>query len=115
VHQFRFRAVITLDLAKPRPGALHPPAQQYQNHTRALMILAAPLRYAGSARYFPAETCWDSAGPLHPGDRAWVTFTVTDDEAGDYFGAGQQFTLWSGGEVGHGTVARRVFTDNSPS
>ena len=44
-----------------------------------------------------------------------MTVTVTDDEAGGYFEAGQQFTLWSGGEVGHGTVARRVFTDNSPS
>jgi hypothetical protein len=115
VHQFRFRAVITLDPAKPRPGALHPPAQQFSSHTHALMVLARPLRYAGSARHFTAETCWDSEGPLRAGDRAWVTVTVTDDEAGGYFEAGQQFILWSGGEVGHGTVARRVFTDNSPS
>jgi hypothetical protein len=44
-----------------------------------------------------------------------VTVTVTDDDADGYFDAGQEFTLRSGGEVGHGTVARRVFTDNSPS
>jgi len=115
MHQFRFRAVITLDPQQPRPGALHPLAQQYQNHTHALMIMAGPLRYAGSDRCFPAETCWDSAGPLRQGDRAWVTVTITDDDASAYFDAGQRFTLWSGGEVGHGTVARRVFTENSPS
>jgi hypothetical protein len=44
VRQFRFRALVTLDPVEPRPGALHPPARQYPNHTRALVILALPLR-----------------------------------------------------------------------
>jgi hypothetical protein len=28
--------------------------------------------------------------------------------------AGQRFTLWSGGDIGHGTVTREVFTEYSP-
>ncbi len=44
-----------------------------------------------------------------------VTVTVTDDEAGEFFEAGQRFTLWSGGDVGHGTISRRVFTEYGPS
>jgi hypothetical protein len=114
VRRFRFRALIMLDPAAPRPAALHPPAGQYPNHTHGLMIQAHSPQ-TGLARYFPAELCWDSEQPLHPGDRAVVTITVTDDEAGAFFGAGQRFTLWSGGDVGRGVVSRRVFTDNSPS
>jgi len=79
------------------------------------MIRARPLRNAGSSRIFPAELCRGSEEPLHPGDRAEVTIAVTDDEARAFFDAGQRFTLWSGGEVGHGTISRRVFTENSPS
>jgi hypothetical protein len=79
------------------------------------MVRACPLHNAGSARYFPAETCWDSEQPLHPGDRAWVTIMVTDDQASAYLDAGQRFTLWSGGDVGHGVIARKVYTQYSPS
>jgi len=110
-----FRAVITLDPTVPRPAAQHPPAREYLNHTRALVVRARPLRNAGSVRYFPAEICWDSGQPLHPGDRAWVTVTVTDEDAGAYFDAGQSFILWSGGDVGHGIIARKVYTRYSPS
>lgn len=115
MRQFRFRALITLDRAEPRPSALRPPARQYPNHTRALMIEARPLRGIGGSRYFPAELSWDSERPLHPGDRAVVTITVTDGEARAFFDAGQRFTIWSGGDVGHGVISRRVFTGNSPS
>ena len=79
------------------------------------MIRVRPLRNAGSIRYFPAEISWDRGQWLHPGDRAWVTVTVTDDDAGAYFDAGQRFTLWSGGDVGHGLIARKVYTQYSPS
>lgn len=114
MRQFRFRALIALDASGPRHAGLRPAAQQYANHTHALMILARPLRNAAAARYFPAEICWDNEGPLRPGDHAEVTITVTDDEAGAFFDAGQRFTLWSGGDIGHGTISRRVFTDNGP-
>ena len=44
-----------------------------------------------------------------------MTARVSDDEADAFLEAGQRFTLWSGGKVGHGTVYRRVFTDYGPS
>ena len=116
MRQFRFRVLITLDPVEPRPGELHPRAQQYPCHTRSLMILAEPLRAGvGPARCLPAEFWWDSEQPLHPGDHALVTARVSDDEADAFLDAGQRFTLWSGGQVGHGTVCRRVFTDYGPS
>lgn len=115
VRQARFRALIRLFPAEPRPGSLHPAAAQYLNHTHALMIRIRPLRNAGSTRIFPSEICWDGEGPMHPGDSAVVTVTVTDDEAGAFFAAGQRFTLWSGGDVGYGTISRKVYTEYSPS
>ena len=55
MHRFRFRAVITLDPQEPRPGALHPLASQYRNHTHALMIKASPLRYGGLGPLLPGR------------------------------------------------------------
>lgn len=108
-----FRAVITLDPAESRPAALHAPAQQYPNPTRALVARSPPAAQRRLRPVLPGGDLWDSGQPLHPGDRAWVTVTVTDD--GAYFDAGQRFALWSGGDVGHGTIARKVYTQYSPS
>lgn len=116
MRQFRFRALITLDPVEPRSGGLHRPPRQYPNHTRALVIMARPLRDdTGAARPLPAEIWWDGDEPLRPGDHAVVTAMVSDEQADAFLGAGQRFTLWSGGVVGHGTVSRRVFTDYGPS
>ena len=65
-------------------------------------------------RYFPAELSWDDGQPLHPGDRAEVTITMTDDEACEFFGCGQRFSLWNGSDIGHGTISRRVYTEYGP-
>lgn len=93
-----------------------PPAKQYPSHTRALLIQALPLRAdAGPARCLPAEIWRDDEEPLRPGDHSLVTARVSDDHANAFRYAGQQFTLWSGGEVGHDTIYRRVFADYSPS
>jgi hypothetical protein len=116
VRQFRFRALITLDPVEPRSGNLCPRLRQYPSHTRALMIVARPLRAdTGAARPLPAEIWWDGDEPLRPGDHAAVTAMVSDEQADAFLGPGQRFTLWSGGVVGHGTVSRRVFTDYGPS
>jgi len=116
VRQFRFRALVTLDPVEHRSGAVHPPERQYPSHTRALMILARPLRAdVGPARLLPAEIWRDGEEPLRAGDRVVVTARVCDDQADAFLEAGQRFTLWSGGSVGHGTVFRRVFTDYGPS
>lgn len=116
MRQFRFRALITLDPAGLCPGGPGPPVRQYPNRTRALMIVAMPLRGgAGPSRCFPAKIWWDGDEPLHPGDHAIVTARVADDQVGLFLGTGQRFTLWSGGEVGRGTVYRAAFTGSGPS
>jgi hypothetical protein len=120
LRQLRFRALITLDPAGTRsaparrPSRPSPSDQGYLNHTHALMVQAPRLRSPGGTRIFPAEICWDDGQPLRPGDHAEVTITVTDDEAPDFLGAGQRITLWSGADVGHGTITRRVFTQYGP-
>ena len=114
----RFRALIALDPAGTRSmlpsRPMRRPAQCYLNHTHALMVQAARLHSPGRTRIFPAEICWDDGEPLYPGDRAEVTITVIDDEAPDFLDGGQRITLWSGGDVGHGTITRRVFTEYGP-
>jgi hypothetical protein len=69
----------------------------------------------GGCRYFETEICWDGEAPLLPGDQAVVTLTVTDGDAAAFLATGPPFTLWSGGDVGHGTITRRVFTEHGPS
>jgi hypothetical protein len=116
VQQIRFRALITLDPAWAHPGTpLHPAADQYPNHTHALVVRAQIPRQLGGDRSFPAVICWDDDQPLHPGEHAVVTITVRDDKADAFFEAGQRFALWSGEDVGSGVVSRRVFSDYIPS
>lgn len=120
MRQVRYRAVIALDSAGER--AVKAAAgtdvaeipRQYRSHTRGLMVRAPSLSLPARSRSFPAELCWDDEVPLHPGDRHVVTITVTDDDAPAFLDAGQHITLWDGGEVGHGTISRQVFTEYGP-
>ena len=116
--QMRFRALIALDPAGTRSALpsrpSRRPGQGYLNHTHALMVQAPRLRSPGGTRIFPAEICWDDEVPLYPGDHAEVTITVIDDEAQEFLDGGQRITLWAGGNVGHGTITRRVFTEYGP-
>jgi hypothetical protein len=136
MRQVRYRAVIALDPALPGtprhiPVTRHPfpvipypnsrvpepalPEGVYLSHTHELMLRSESRLKPGAYRTFSAELCWDDEeNPLHPGDRHVVTVTLTDDDAPGYFGAGQPFTLWSGRDVGHGTISRRVFSEHGP-
>ena len=107
--QVRYRALIALDAVPLRPGG-----GEYHNHTHRLMVHAHGVSEPDHIRYFPAELSWDDERILHPGDRAEVTITMTDDEADAFFGAGQRFSLWSGRDVGHGMISRRVFNEYGP-
>jgi hypothetical protein len=110
MRQVRYRALIALDAIPRQPGAL-----EYHNHTHALMIRAHCLARPSYARCFPAELSWEEdERPLHPGDRAEVTITMIDDEAPAFFDCGQRFSLWSGDDIGHGTISRRVYTEYGP-
>ena len=119
--QVRYRALIALDSVPAEPDALSMPntprmrkRRHYPNHTHALMVRAQCLSKPGYARCFPDELSWEDERPLHPGDRAEVTITMTDDEVAEFFGAGQRFSLWNGTDIGHGTISRRVFTEYGP-
>jgi hypothetical protein len=123
MRQVKYLALIALDPVPARPDALAMPKRaktrvprQYANHTHALMVRAQSLASPGYTRCFPAELSWDDEGPLHPGDRAEVTITMTDDEVPAFFGAGQRFSLWDGSDIGHGTISRRLafFTEGGP-
>jgi hypothetical protein len=116
MRQVRYRALIALDSEPAKPDTRHvlPVPRQYVNHTHALMIRACCLTRPGYTRCFPAELCWDDEQPLHPGDHAEVTITMTDDEAPEFFGSGQRFTLWNGADIGHGTISRRVYSEYGP-
>jgi hypothetical protein len=109
VKTYRFRAIVTLDAAARDVPALH-----YPGGVHAVMVHACRRDAPGCDRYFPAGLCRDDERPLGPGDHAQVTITVTDDEAMSYLGPGQRFTLWTGGEVGHGIISRRAFTLSGP-
>jgi hypothetical protein len=110
MRQVRFRAVIALDPAVPGTA----PARPRLPYTHELMVRAESLDKPGLFRNFAAELCWDDDAPLHPGDHHVVTVTLTDDDAPRFLGGGRRFTLWSGAEVGHGTISRRVFTEHGP-
>jgi hypothetical protein len=73
------------------------------------------LADSSPTRFFPTEIWREDETPLRPGECVLVAARVTDDHAGEYFYAGQKFTLWCGREVDHGIVYRRVFADQSPS
>jgi hypothetical protein len=134
MRQVRYRALIALDLVEARDTVRRPSVprprtapdagpsgprlasipRQYSNHTHALMVRAQCRDKPSYARCFPAEISWDDEEPLHAGDRAEVTITLTDDEACSFFGAGQRFSLWDGIDVGHGTISRQVHTEYGP-
>jgi hypothetical protein len=116
MRQVRYRALIALDSVPAEPDTLDvlPVPRQYHNHTHALMIRARCLAKPDYARCFPAELCWDDEQPLHPGDRAEVTITMTDDEVTEFSGCGQRFSLWNGADIGHGTISRRVYSEYGP-
>jgi hypothetical protein len=129
MRQVKYRALIALDPVPAKPDALAMPKRpktpnrplarvprQYANHTHALMVRAQCLASPGYTRCFPAELSWDDGRLLHPGDRAEVTITMTDDEVPAFFGAGQRFSLWDGADIGHGTISRRLtfFTEGGP-
>jgi hypothetical protein len=109
LRSYRFRALVTL--AAPAPEV---PASHYAGGPHGVMVHACPPGKPGCDRYFPAAVCRDDETPLRPGEHAVVTITLADDQAGGFFGPGQHFTVWAGGDVGHGVITRRVFTLSGP-
>lgn len=106
--RFRYRALIELDLS-----ARADPGKEYLSGTRVLMVHARRIGEPSADKYFSATISQDDQRPLHPGEHAVVTITVTDDDAPSYLGPGQPFTIWGAG-TGRGIISRRVFTESGP-
>jgi hypothetical protein len=97
--RYKFSAVVSMDAA----GRGH---RQYDSRASGLMVRAAHVERPAVRQYFPAVVFTEDARPLMPGDRGIeATISVPDDNAGDFFQAGQRFALWDGADIGHGTVA----------
>jgi hypothetical protein len=53
-------------------------------------------------------------GPHRARQQAGGTGHAATDEATEFFGAGQRFSLWNGADIGHGTISRRVYSEYGP-
>lgn len=72
------------------------------------MVIRGRHHETGASRLFSALIT--PRADTIPGDSHIVlVITVVDDDAGDYLGAGEEFALWRGHDIGHGVVTRRVF------
>jgi hypothetical protein len=101
--RYKFSAVVTLDTAGRS-------RRQYPSGVPGLMVRCPSCQRPTERHYFPAVVYTDDDLPLRPGDRGVpVVISVPDDNASGYFQSGQHFTLWDGKDVGHGTVAQRLF------
>jgi hypothetical protein len=72
------------------------------------MVIRGCHHETGASRFFNAlvTTSADTVpGPSH----TVLVMTVVGDDAGDYLGAGMDFALWRGHDIGHGVVTRRLF------
>lgn len=101
--RFKFSAVLTLESAGRS-------RRQYLSGVPGLMVRAPSCQRPTQQKYFPAVVYTDDDRPLRPGDKGVsVVISVPDDEASGYFQSGQHFTVWDGKDIGHGTVAQRLF------
>lgn len=72
------------------------------------MVIRGHHHETGASRFFSALL--SPRGDTIPGDPHIVlAITVVGDDAGDYLGAGDDFALWRGHDIGHGVVTRRMF------
>lgn len=102
-HRFKFSAVVTLETAGRS-------RRQYLSGVPGLMVRCPSCERPTRRHYFPAVLYTDDDLPLRPGDKGVpVIISVPDDDASMYFQSGQHFTLWDGRDIGHGTVAQRLF------
>ncbi|HEX3716219.1 MAG TPA: hypothetical protein VHV09_25740 [Trebonia sp.] len=101
--RYKFSAVVTLEAAGQA-------RRQYLSGAPGLMVRAPSCDRPTQQHFFPAVVYTDDDRPLRPGVRGVVvTISVPDDDASECFQPGQHFTLWDGADIGHGTVAQRLF------
>jgi hypothetical protein len=102
MRRYKYQAVITLAAGHDggQSSALPSPV------CRA--VVRAFSHEAHCNKLFSALISCDDGEP--PQDSSLhVTMVVLGDDVADCLGPGESFVLWRGGDVGHGTVTRRVF------
>jgi hypothetical protein len=79
------------------------------------MVIKAQHRETHVSKLFSSLVTRDDALGQVPAARGprdaavSVTFVVLGDDASDYLGPGERFSLWHGQDLGAGVITRRVF------
>ncbi|MGH3255779.1 MAG: hypothetical protein ACRDOU_10300 [Streptosporangiaceae bacterium] len=74
------------------------------------MVLRVENSETRRSQVFAALVDADEEAPFRPGKpEVVVTLRVIGDDMADYLDIGSHFSLWSGSDVGHGVVTRRLF------
>ena len=104
VKRYTFQATVTL-APPPAAGrrALPPPGQARR------MTVRGRHHQTGRSQFFSAMLARnDQATPARKDAAILVTITITAEHAAGYFRPGSAFALWRDGDIGHGTVTRRL-------
>jgi len=103
--RYKYRATVTLAPRQAgRSGLLPGPACR--------MVVRAAHRETHASKLFSAlvstgDSSWQA--PVSTPDHVVITLVVLGDTAGDYLAPGEEFDLWRGRNVGHGTITQRIF------
>ncbi len=99
----KFQAMVELDATAGGPAAL--PAGQARR-----IIVKGSHHQTHRSQFFSALI--SNNGDSLPGagcGPSIMTVVLTGNHLPDYFAVGDQFSLWLGGDIGHGVLTRRLF------
>jgi hypothetical protein len=101
--RYKFQALV-----KPSPDA-DDEARAGLSSGSHRMVLRAENSETRRVQVFSALVDSDEGGPFRAGSpHIMVTLRVIGDDVGEFLEIGSHFSLWSGGDVGHGVVTRRL-------
>ena len=98
--RYKFQALVTLD-----PSATGAAVRAGQPRRMVVRGSRQPPAASSSALVAPASEHSPRAGD----DHVIMTVTLACADPSEYFGIGDHFALWLGGDIGHGVVTRRLF------
>jgi len=101
--RYKIQAMITL--AAPGDDAAGP----LLSGPSCRALIRARHHDTRAGRFFPALMDIRDDYAVPDDRHLVVTAVVLGDDASDYLGVGDEFTLWRGQDIGRGVVTRRVF------
>jgi hypothetical protein len=102
--RYKYQGMVTLD---PQPDDGGRDGLMAGSGSR--MVVRAQHRKTHASRFFSALVSASADGWPPLDSQVTVTMVVLGDDTGDYLAPGEDFSLWRGGEVGHGVITRRIF------